>query len=143
MKNNNVLTYDPKKLIMIWGPIEINGYADGTFLKITPSADAFTKKVGADGEVVRIKSANDTSEVEFTLGQTSLTNAQLSAAHTLDKALGLGVFPLLIKDLLGTTLYTWPQAWIKKTPSISRGSDVQDTVWTFDTGQATTDYIAK
>ena len=56
--NPLLTTYDPKRVIITFGGTPIGGYADGTFVDIAASSEAFTRKVGADGEVTRSKSAD-------------------------------------------------------------------------------------
>jgi hypothetical protein len=48
---------------------------------------------------------------------------------------GLGILPLVITDLNGGTLFTWPQAYISKTPEWGFGKDNTDRAWAFQTGQ--------
>jgi hypothetical protein len=54
--------------------VPISGYADGTFVQVDPSGDSFAKKVGADGEVARSMSNDNTHTVVITLLQSSLSN---------------------------------------------------------------------
>jgi hypothetical protein len=131
-------TYNPKKVLLTFGGIPISGYAKGTFIKVTPAADTFTKKVGADGEVARAQSSDDTSEVTITLMKTSDSNVYLNTIKESDKLIDDGVLPLSITDLSsGREAMFWAQAWIKKAPDKEYGDDVPDRTWTLDTGQAT------
>jgi len=131
-------TYNPKKVLLTFGGIPISGFAKGTFIKVTPSADTYTKYVGADGEVARAQSSDDTSSVEITLMKTSDSNAYLNTIKESDKLIGDGVLPLSITDLsTGQEVMFWAQAWIKKAPDKEYGDDVPTRNWTFDTGQAT------
>jgi hypothetical protein len=134
--NPFVTTYDPKKVIITFGGVPIGGYADGTFVQVDPSGDFFTKKVGADGEVARAMSNDNTHTVVITLQQSSLSNPYLSACKNMDKLTGLGMLPLSITDLNGATLFTWPQAWVTGDPSWGYAKENTDRAWTFNTGQA-------
>ena len=131
-----VKTYDPKAITLAWGPVIVSGYADGTFLKVTRSGNAFEKKKGAEGTVERInKNAYDFT-VEVTLLQTASANTVLSGLMDADQLGNVGVFPLIIKDLLGQTLFSAPQAWIAKDPDWEDGDDLNTRTWTFETGPA-------
>jgi len=133
--NRNVTTYDPKKVIITFGGIPISGFANGTFINVTPSSDRFSKVVGADGEVSRSKSADNTHEVTITLLQSSLSNQYLSGIESLDRITSKGILPLTVTDLNGGSLKFWPQAWITTDPDLGYAAEQTDRVWTFNTGQ--------
>lgn len=129
-----VKTFDPKMVVITFGVIPISGYAEGTFVSVNRSGDAFAKSKGAGGDVERINRNQGDFEVTVTLQQTASTNAELSAALAADQVTNAGVFPLTIKDLLGKTLFFAPQAWIRKDPEWEDGDDLNSRAWTFDTG---------
>jgi len=133
--NPYVTTYDPRKVIVTFGGMPIGGFAGGTFINVTASADRFTKVVGADGEIARSKSADNTHEVTITLMQSSMSNRYLSTVEQLDKLASQGILPLTITDLNGGTLKFWPQAWITKDPDLGFAAELTDREWTFQTGQ--------
>jgi hypothetical protein len=133
--NPLVSTYDPKKVIITIGGVPIGGYADGTFIQIDPNGDTWTKKVGADGEVARALSNDNTHTIQITLMQTSLSNAYLRTIMNADKLTGLGMLPLSFTDLNTMEVHFWPQAWVSTTPSIGRAKETTDMQWTIHTGQ--------
>lgn len=132
--NIAVATYDPKQIIIAFGALVLSGFSDGTFVKITRSGDAFEKKRGADGSVERVNKNAFDFGVSVTLQQTSAVNALLSAALTADQISNLGVLPLTIKDLNGTSLFEAPQAWIKKDPEAEYADTTGGREWQFETG---------
>ncbi len=136
-----VQTYDPKKVIVTFGGTPLSGYADGTFITVAPSADTFAKVVGADGEVARGRSNDDTAEVTITLMQTSLSNKVLSTIRAADKIGSSGILPLSITDLSGASLYFWPQAWIRRSPDGEFAKEVGERAWIFDTGQPSQEIV--
>lgn len=136
-----VKSYDCKKVVINYGGAPIKGFDDGDFVEIKASADRWTKKTGADGEVARTRSNDETSEVTLTLSQTSPANAVLTAFMEADRLSSAGVLPLTIIDTIGKTTFFWPQAWIKKVPDISRGKDLKPVKWIFDTGQVISEII--
>ncbi|GHV79125.1 hypothetical protein AGMMS49944_09160 [Spirochaetia bacterium] len=136
--NPIVTTYDPKKVIITYGGVPIGGYADGTFIQVDAAEAYFAKKVGADGEVTRSMSNNNTHSVAITLQQSSLSNQHLSTCKNLDKLTGLGMLPLSITDLNGGTLFFWPQAWVVQDPPWGFAKENTDRAWGFETGQIAT-----
>lgn len=130
-----VNTYDPKKVIITFGGVPIVGFADGTFVQVDPNSETWTKKVGADGEVVRAQSNDNTHTVQITLQQTSASNDYLSTCMNVDKLSGKAMLPLTITDLNGTTLHFWAQAWVSTDPSYGFAKESTDRQWTIQTGQ--------
>jgi hypothetical protein len=133
--NPLVGTYDPKKVIITLGGVPIGGYADGTFVQIDPNGETWTKKVGADGEVARALSNDNTHTIQITLMQTSLSNAYLRTVMNADKLTGLGMLPLSFTDLHSGEAHFWPQAWISTEPPTGRAKETTDVQWTIQTGQ--------
>src|SRR5574344_200375 len=111
-----VKTFDPKMVVITFGNITLSGYAEGTFVRVNRSGDAFAKSKGAGGDVERINRNQGDFEVSVTLQQTSSTNTELSAILAADQVTNAGVMPLTVKDLLGQTMFFAPQAWIRKDP---------------------------
>lgn len=128
-------TYDPKDVIVTFGGVSLSGFADGTFISVTASMERFQKVVGADGEVARGRSNDDTHEVTITLMQTSPSNDDLAAIAKSDRQSNDGVRALAIRDLGGNTLMFWPEAWVRQTPDIEFAKEVGERAWVFDTGQ--------
>jgi len=133
----NVRTYDPKKVVVTWGAIIFSGFADGTFVQVARNGDVFEKRRGSDGSVDRINKNADDYSVTLTLMQTSITNDLLSSAMIADQLSNLGVFPLVVKDLRGTTLFFAAQAWIAKDPDDEHTDSLGNREWKIDTGIAT------
>mgnify|MGYP000032262258 CR=1 FL=1 len=125
-----VKTYDPKSVVVTVGGYPISGFADGTFITVERSSDAFTKVVGADGEVSRAKSADRSGSVTFTLMQTSNSNAVLSAFAIADENTGAGVVPILIKE--GNSIVFAAEGWVRKLPNAEWGKEVGNREWVFD-----------
>lgn len=132
--DGTVRTYDPKKVVFVFGAIIATGYAEGEFIKIERMGDIFATVKGADGGIDRINLNNLTYEVELTLKQTSPTNEELSIATALDITANSGVATLIVKDLSGNSLFTAPQAWVKKDPESTYSDGMGNRTWTFATG---------
>lgn len=129
-----VKTYDPKKVIIVFGTKQLTGFADGTFVSIETQGDGVTAIVGCDQEVVRsIAPDNILKNITVTLLQSSDSNDYLSLIQDSDNQSGNGILPMAIKDLSGRSLMVTDQAWIQKKPSFSRGKSAGDgsTQWSF------------
>lgn len=132
---NGVLTYDPKKVIVVFGSQTISGFAEDEMITIAPSGDGYTKYVGADGEVARAIDPNDTFTVTLHLAYTSKSNSYLSKMHSADRLTGSFLVPLMIKDLSGDTLFVAEQAWVANWPESTRGRGIETQDWELETGR--------
>ena len=140
MPNLLVTTYDPKKVVVSFGGVPLSGYAEGTFISIAANdGDGFKKHVGADGEVNRAKSNDNTHEVTITLLQSSQYNDYLSEVRNKDKQDGNNILPLEISESNGDSLHSWPQAWVHGDPSWEYANDSGERTWVISTGQQESD----
>lgn len=96
-----------------------------------------TKKVGCDGEIVRSISPDDTYIVKLSVLQTSPTNAWLQRMFAADVENGTGMFPILVKDLSGSTVFKAAQAWPAKPASRGFGKESSNREWELHTGSGT------
>lgn len=132
---SDVLTYNPKKNIIIYGAKQLTGFAEDDMITIKPLGDGMQIFSGADGEVGRSIDPNSTYEVTVSLATSSKSNDYLSACFNKDRKTGRNMLPLIIKDLSGSTLFFAKQAWIKNFPESKRGRKISNQDWTFNTGQ--------
>ena len=80
---SSVLTYDPKKIVVIFGATRITGFSEDDIVTIAPSGEGMQKYVGADGEVGRSIDPNETFEITINLASTSKSNTYLSEIYNL------------------------------------------------------------
>ncbi|WP_317429591.1 phage structural protein [Mitsuokella jalaludinii] len=132
---SDVLTYNPKKNIIIYGAKQLTGFAEDDMITIKPLGDGMQIFSGADGEVGRSIDPNSTYEVTVSLATSSKSNDYLSNCFNKDRKTGNNMLPLIIKDLSGSTLFFAKQAWIKNFPESKRGRKISNQDWTFNTGQ--------
>lgn len=125
-----VKNYDPALVRVIFAGSPISGYADGTFITASRRNPTFSMVSGADGETARAKSNDKTGTIVITLLQTSQSNDFLSAKALLDELTGNGVGPILIQDLLGTTLVQGETAFIEKYADITLAKETEAREWT-------------
>ncbi len=132
---SDVLTYDPKKNIIIYGGRQLTGFAEDDMIVIKPLGDGMQIYSGADGEVGRSVDPNRTFEVKVSLATSSKSNDYLSECYNKDRRTGSYMLPLTIKDLSGSTLFFAKQAWVQNFPESKRGRKIDNQDWTFNTGQ--------
>ncbi len=130
-----VLTYDPKKVQVIFGTKQLSGFSDDSIISINPHGEGMQLYVGADGEVGRSIDPDHTFEVSISLATTSQSNTYLSNVYNLDRTTGKGMLPLLIKDLAGDTVFFAKEAWVANFPEAGRGRTIDTQEWTIQTGQ--------
>lgn len=131
-----VKNYDPKRIKVIFGGLQIQGFSEDSIVSIEPMGEGIKSICGADGEVARSLDPDQRCQVTINLLGTSSSNDKLSALHAADKATGKGMLPLLIKDLSGSTILAAAQAWVVNNPKREFGKEVGDVEWTLETGSA-------
>lgn len=119
-------TYDPKKVLVTWGPVLFSGFADGTFITAVRNNQGVNLAVGATGDAARAISNDKSGIVTLTLLQSSVVNGLMSAIEKADQENGDGVLPLFIKDLKGFDLVKAGTAWIQKLADYNRGRELAD-----------------
>lgn len=129
-----VKTYDPKGVSLIVGGHIVQGYADGSFVKVSRNEDMFSTKIGADGEPSRTKSNNKSGLLEITLLQSSASNDVLSGYALADELSNSGQVPVMVKDNNGTSIYVSEAGWIKKMPDAELGKELGERTWIIECG---------
>lgn len=125
-------TYDPKAVVVNYGGVDLSGFADGSFIDIERSTDAYEKTTGADGRTDRVKLNDSSGMITITLQQTSDSNDYLSSVALLDENTSDAVLPFMIKDFSGKSLYLSPSAWVKKIPNGGFDKQIGTREWQFD-----------
>ena len=125
-------TYDPKLVLCSLGAIGITGFADGTFVEVSRDEDAFTKLVGAGGDVVRARNRNKSGSATFTLLASAPENDLLSALALEDELAGTGTRAFLVKEANGTTILAGQGAWVKKVATAGFGKEAGTREWIVD-----------
>lgn len=123
-------TYDPAQMLLNFMGIAIQGFFDGSMIKVSRDEPSFALKVGNDGETARARNQNRAGKVVVTLMQSSLANDLLSAKVRADEALGTGIGPLLLRDNLGTLVASCPDAFLEKPADGERGKEILGVEWT-------------
>ncbi len=129
---SGVFTFDPKLFTVVVGGKILSGFGDGTFVKVTRNEQAFTLKVGVDGEGTRAKSNNRSGKYEFTLMQSSASNDDLSAFAAADELSNAGAVPILVKDGSGRTVCSSVTGWVQKYPDTEFAKETSTRTWTIE-----------
>lgn len=137
MASTIIHTYDPKQVTISFGSHIVSGYAEDSYITIEPSGDGISKKVGCDGEIVRSLSPDNTFNVKLNLLYQSATNAWLQLQYDRDMSTGDGMFPILVKDLKGTMIFSAAACWATKPASRGFGKESGEREWELTTGAAT------
>lgn len=124
-----VKNYDPVEILVSVGGVSISGFAPDTFVSATRDNPVFSKVVGADGEVCRVRSRSKTGTIKLTLLSTSVSNDVLTAFVLVDEATGAGVIPILIKDNLGTTTMLGGEGWVEGYADVAFGKEGGTREW--------------
>lgn len=127
-----MFTYDPAKVVVNVAGVNLEGYADGTFVTAERTSDTYTKSTGADGRTTRVKQNDKSGSITITLQQTSPSNNHLSAIMVLDESSGEGIVPVTIKDILSSSLIASSYAWVKKPPASPYAKENSNREWVFD-----------
>lgn len=120
--SKKVQTYDPKKVMVIWGGVVITGYAEGSMVNCEKNEESSTHAVGAQGEVTQIINSDDTGTVTISLKGNSPSLSMLAA-----DAQSHVIKPLQVIDMnTGGLNAGGTEAWVTKTPDLNKGKEVED-----------------
>lgn len=132
-------TFDPKALIVTAAGSTIQCFSE-TMVSISRPDPMWNSQVGATGCTMRVKTNNRTTDVTFTLQQSSPSLSFLNdIANADESADSNGVFALEIKYVGGTTplvLLSTASAYIEKKPDATWGNTPQDREFTIKCADA-------
>lgn len=125
------MIYDPKLIIMSYGPVFLADFVDGTFITCEADQDDYRTERGTDGRVDFVRNIGRTFTVTATIMQGSNVNTALSGLRVSDFTANTGTWPLLIKDLKDLSLQFFPQSRIIAPPSVSYAASTVGREWRF------------
>lgn len=132
-----IQTYNPRQIMIQINGYAVSGLADGTFVSVERTEDAYTLYSGADGRAARVKSNNYSGLLTLTLMQTSDANDELSRYALADQATDAGTFTMMIKDNEGRTLIYSAEAWVQRMPTVEFSKELSNREWTIALSQIT------
>ena len=125
MAAGRIKTYNPREVTCSLGSHIVEGYAEDSFIQIEPNGDGITKKVGCDGEIVRIVLLRSSASAKF-----------LQDKFDEDVENGNALFPILIKDLKGGMVFASDACWVVRSAPRQFGRQAPDLEWELSTGEA-------
>lgn len=126
-------SYNFAKVAVSLGGRILTGFADGESITVERNEDAWTLRIGADGEGTRAKSNNRSGRVTMRFLQTAEANAILNSFAAADEIADAGAQPFFMKDVGGNSLYSAEQMWIVKRPAAGFGNEAGEREWVLET----------
>lgn len=131
-------TYDPTEQFITFAGQLIDGFAPGTFIKVSRNEDGWTFFPSNSGGGARARNPNKSGRFEFTLLRSSPANAILSAIAVADELSGSGVGECLVVDRSTAAASCMAQnAWIMKVADYERAKEVGEITWIIETDDVT------
>lgn len=128
-----IRTYEAGALVVNWFGVDLStGWAEDTFLTITPLAAKVETTFGADGKAADSKLANRGATIELTLKQSSTTNFDIAAIAAAQDVIGadIPIAPFTVEDPHGGTRY-WValNARLTQGPTQTFGASMGEVTW--------------
>jgi|JFJP01.1.fsa_nt_gi hypothetical protein len=124
-----IKVYDPTQVGVIVGTSPINGFAEDSMITIEMEDPQYVVATDISGSPTRFKTNKALAKVTIRLTQTSPSNDLLSSYVELDRISNAGVFPLMIKDNNGTSLFTSTAAFVEQVPSVEFANENKNREW--------------
>lgn len=124
--------FDPAQLSVVFGITPIVGFAVDSMISIENENPQYNSNYDIHGNVTRYRVNKNTAKITVTLTQVSRSNDLLSNYVELDRVSNAGVFPIMIKDPNGTTLFSFREAWVKQVPIIDYGEEAKNREWVIE-----------
>lgn len=124
-----VKTYSPDKVSLADGSHIVTGFAEDSFIVITPIGDGTSYVRGADGEIARTVNMNNMYTVKITLLQTSASNEYFQKRYDKDQNDGDAIDPITIKDLMGKEKFFGQKSWVTKPAERKKGKTQENIEW--------------
>ena len=138
MSGGEVKVYDAGQVsLSVFDTTIDSGFSDGDFVEVEYKTKQYSSKVGADGEVTRVRSLDRRATAKITLMQTSLGNnllSQMLNAGLLDPN-GNDIGTFQVRDRSGTALAHGDKAWVEAFPTFKRGAEAGTVEWTLEIAQ--------
>lgn len=125
-----IYTYSPEDVVVQLAGYTVEGFADGTFISITPEGEYFTTKRTSSGYISRTLKKTQAKKLKLTLHQTSESNKVLNLLLNLDLMFADAILPAFIKDYSTGTSIIIGQLWIDGLPTLSYANGLESWEWT-------------
>ena len=121
--------FDPNQLSVVFGVSPISGFAEDTMITIENDNPKYNYNNDIHGNVTRYRVNKNTAKITLILTQDSKSNNILSNYVELDRINDAGVFPVMLKDPSGSTIFSCEYASIQSEPKIEFGQDAKNREW--------------
>lgn len=124
-------TFDFSKVSLVFGTRALEGFGEGSEIKVSRDENSFNKKVGNDGNITRSRSNNNSGMCEFVLDQFSKDNKYLQTIMNLDERTGKGILPFKLVDNSNPDkeIALGLEAWLEKPSDKSYSNESGDRPW--------------
>lgn len=117
--------------------IQVQGYAEGTFIEIERSGESWTGSSSADGVVnARSRKASKFGTIKFTLHESSQSNDPLTELYLDDEKYGSdggkAICTISIVDNAQRERCVVSDAYLKMPAGITKGDEMGARTWTFE-----------
>jgi Protein of unknown function (DUF3277) len=124
-----IKVYDPTQVGVIVGVSPMNGFAEDSMISIEMEDPQYVVSTDISGAPTRFKVNKSIAKVTIRLTQASPSNDLLSSYVEADRVNNAGVFPLMIKDNNGTSLFTSTAAFVEQVPSMEFANENKNREW--------------
>lgn len=113
------------------GTLTAYGFPNKEFISIVKDTPLYTTTTTTDGKHHRLKHSDDKYTLEMTLSGMSDFNSVLTMIAGSDQFTDKVLFPIIIKDGLGNSIFVSNTAWIEEMPSTVYSDSDEDKTWVF------------
>lgn len=129
-------TYSPSMVVLSFGGYTLKGWER---ISIRREAPVFRQVNGIRGKNTRIKVGNTAATVKIVVPQTSTLNPLLSELVRLDDQYGTGRISMVVKDLMGTEVFSSEDAYVENFAEMVFGDEISAREWTISCLSSETD----
>lgn len=126
--------YRAKDVTVTYGEITVTGFAEGTFVKVMRAKETFAWSPGSDGEGCFVQDADVSGSMEFTLHQSSPSNAALMQKFSDQENKISGAETGVVRDLNGSYLGR-AVGFLAKGADTERSNTTTNSTWKVVSGQ--------
>ena len=126
----SIVTYSPEDVIILLGATyAVEGLVEGSFVSITKESPQYNTVSTADGRVSRTNIEDPTHLITINLNSFSDSNLVFTAWVATDEMVQSAMFPLLIRDGMGSTLFFTPLCWVESTAEVEFDVGITGRKW--------------
>lgn len=123
--------YSPEDVTIVIATVNAYGFPDRDFVSIVRDSPIYETTTTVDGGHHRLKISDDKHTMTLTLSSLSDFNSFLSKVYQLGEVTDKILFPIIVKDGLGNSLFASNTAWIEEVPETTYSEVETDKVWVF------------